>query len=177
VGLLATLDSSGSRIPQSVYWYRLNPKQEKAGYRHEFLLGALLSRTMAYYVFKRFSEVDPARAHAKVTHTRLSTLPIPRVDFSNRTQRKLHDEIADAVAKLLGGEAQVGCSEDMRIDIALRQLWGLSPDDGLHINMELAQLPEGQVIRDLFPKGIPKQILAADVGSDHDELAISVAVG
>lgn len=177
VGLLATLDSSGSRIPQSVYWYRLNPKQEKAGYRHEFLLGALLSRTMAYYVFKRFSEVDPARAHAKVTHTRLSTLPIPRVDFSDRAQRKLHDEITDAVTKLLGGEAQVGGSEDMRIDIALRQLWGLNPDDGLHINMELAQLPEGQVIRDLFPKGIPKQILAANVGSDHDELAISVAVG
>ncbi len=177
VGLLATLDSSGSRIPQSVYWYRLNSAHEEAGYTHEFLLGALLSRTMAYYVFKRFSEVDPARAHAKVTHKRLSTIPIPRVDFSDRAQRKLHDEVADAVTKLLVGEAQVGGSEDMGIDVALRQLWGLSPDDGLHINMELAQLPEGQVIRDLFPKGIPKQILAATGGSEQDELAISVAVG
>ncbi len=176
VGLLATLDSSSSRVPQSVYWYRLKSEYAEAGYTHEFLLGALLSRTMAYYVFKRFSEVDPARAHAKVTHKRLSNFPIPKVDFSDRAQRKLHNDVTAAVTKLLCGEAQVGGPEDMAIDVALRQLWGLSPDDGLYINLELARLPEGQVIRDLFPKGVPKQILAATDVSTQDELAVSVSV-
>ncbi len=176
VGLLATLDSSSSRVPQSVYWYRLKPEYEKAGYAQEFLLGALLSRTMAYYVFKRFSEVDPARAHAKVTHARLSNFPIPKVDFSDRAQRRLHNDVTAAVAKLLRGEAQVGGAEDMGIDVALRQLWGLPPDDGLYINLELARLPEGQVIRDLFPKGAPKQILAAADVSTEDELAVTVPI-
>jgi hypothetical protein len=156
VGLLATLDSSGARMPQSVYWYRLKPEWEEAGYTHEFLLGALLSRAMAYYIFKRFSEVDPARAHAKVTHQRLQTFPVPKVDFADREQRKLHSEVTDAVSTLLRGEAQVGGQEDMRIDIVLRQLWGLSPDDGLYITRELTELPAGQVIRDMFPNGIPK---------------------
>ncbi|MEA2473499.1 MAG: hypothetical protein QOE06_1414 [Thermoleophilaceae bacterium] len=38
----------------------------------------------------------------------------------------------------------------MRIDIVLRQLWGLTPEDGMHVVVDLAQLPEGHVIRDLF---------------------------
>jgi hypothetical protein len=165
VGLLATLDTSGARVPQSVYWYRLEPAWEAMGYTHEFLLGVLLSRTMAYYVFKRFGEVDPARAHAKVTHERLRTFPIPQVDFADRAQRRLHDEVAEAVRELLRGEADVGGPEDMRIDVALRRLWHLSPEDGLHVALELAQLPTGQVIRDLYPAGIPKQILEPDGAS------------
>jgi hypothetical protein len=142
-----------------VYWYRLKPEQLAVGYTHEFLLGVLLSRTMAYHIFKRFSEVDPARAHAKVTHERLRTFPIPRVDFDNSVEKQIHDKVVESVKKLLAGEARVGGPEDMQIDVALRQLWGLSPDDGLHIALELAQLPAGQVIRDLFPDGVPKQIL------------------
>jgi len=168
VGLLAILDSSGARVPQSVYWYRLTPDATEQGYKLEYLLGVLLSRTMAYYIFKRFSEIDPARAHAKVTHERLKSFPIPRVDFHDRRQRKLHDEVATEVRKLLDGDATIGGPEDMRIDVLLRQLWGLNAEEGLSIVLELAQLPEGQVIRDLFPNGVPRQVLrktteAADI--------------
>ena len=68
---------------------------------------------------------------------------------------RLHDEVVEAVGMLLDGDARVGGPEDMRIDVALRELWGLSPEDGLHIVRELSELPEGQVIRDLFPDGFP----------------------
>ncbi len=161
VGIMATLDTTGARCPQSVYYYRLTGEAEARGYANEFLLAVLLSRTTAYYVFKRFGEVDPARAHAKVTHERLSRFPIPTVNFDDATQRGLHDEIVQNVRKLLEREAEAGGPEDMRIDIALRELWGLSAEDGLFINLELAQLPAGQVIRELFPQGTPKVIVKA----------------
>lgn len=159
VGIMATIDSTGARCPQSVYWYRLKPEWAEAGYELEFLLAALLSRTMAYYVFKRFSEVDPARAHAKVTHERLSTFPIPKVDFDDPEQRDLYKTVVDGARRLLSGETPIGGADDMKIDVALRSLWGLTADDGLYINLELAQVPEGQVLRDLFPNGLPRHIL------------------
>lgn len=177
VGVLATLDETGARVPQSVYIYRLKDEWHEKGYSLPFLLGVLLSRTIAYFVFKRFSEVDPARAHAKVTHERLSSLPIPVVDFTAARERQLHDQVAESALKLLNGEAELGGTEDMQIDVALRELWGLSPEDGLHVALELAQLPEGQVIRDLYPKGVPKQILGpSDSDADSEKLTPAVPV-
>ena len=60
----------------------------------------------------------------------------------------------------------------MRIDTALRELWGISGDDGLYINLELAQLPAGQVIRDLFPDGAPKVVLRPS-GEDGAEVEVA----
>ncbi len=78
VGLVATVDRTGARCPQSVYMYRLRPEWAARGYTHEFVLGALLSRTAAYYIFKRFAETDPAKAHPKLTHERVPTSRCPR---------------------------------------------------------------------------------------------------
>lgn len=175
VGILASYDQTGARVPQSVYWYRLKEAREAAGYRHEYVLAALLSRTMAYFVFKRFSEVDPARAHAKVTHSRLASLPIPSIDFSDPAQKKLHDDIADLAVTMLDGSAKLGGLEDMTIDRKLRQVWQLTGDQGLHINLELAQVPAGQVIRDMFPGGLPAQILSA-ANAHSDDLVAAVPV-
>ena len=52
VGIFAALDETDSRCPQSVYVYRLRDGERAKGYKHEFVLAALLSRTMAYPVFK-----------------------------------------------------------------------------------------------------------------------------
>ncbi len=173
VGLMATLDGTGARCPQSVYYYRLTEEAQSRGYANEFLLAVLLSRTIAYYIFKRFGEVDPARAHAKVTHERLSRFPVPNIDFDDPIQKGLYDEIVQNVARLMEGEAEVGGHEDMRIDIALRELWGLSAEDGLFINLELAQLPAGQVIRELFPQGAPKVVLkAVEDGSGQPDVKV-----
>ena len=151
VGLVAVLDETGSRCPQSVYIYRLKDEYAKPGYRHEFLLGALLSRTMNYYHMKRSAETDPAKAFAKVTHERLADLPIPRVDFADAGQRKAHKAVVTNVKRLLSGQAVCGGKEDIKIEQALRELWGICPADGHYINGEFHDLPKGQVVDELFP--------------------------
>jgi Eco57I restriction-modification methylase/TaqI-like C-terminal specificity domain len=167
VGLMAAYDTTGARFPQTVFFYRLRPEHRKEGYKEQFVLAALLSRTMAYYLFKRYGQVDPARGHAHVTHKRLEALPIPRVDFTNESQRERHAEIVQLAEKLLSDEAETGGAEDLRIELLLRELWDVSGEDGQHINLELAQVPEGQVLRELFPGGLPKQILStANAGSE-----------
>lgn len=157
VGVVATLDESGSYCPQSVYLYRLKKEYAARGISSEFVLAALLSRTMAYFVFKRFSEVDPAKAHAKLTHDRLATFPIPRLDLDNPEQSAMHAEIQGAVRSLLSGQDRIGSEADLAIESKLRSLWGLSAEDGAHINGEFANLPESQVVLDLFPGGRPKR--------------------
>ena len=156
VGICATLDDTNARCPQSVYIYRLRDDWLDKGYRHEYVLAALLSRTMAYFVFKRFAEVDVAKAHAKLTHERLETLPIPLCDFGDPSQRGTHDEIVADATLLLDGGAELGGEEDRRIEQSLRTLWGISGADGAYINGEFYDLPEGQAIRDLFPHGRPR---------------------
>lgn len=155
VGVFATLDETDSWCPQSVYLYRVNGAMAKLGYTNEFVLAALLSRTIAYYVFKRFSEVDPARAHPKLTHKRLESLPIPKIDFDDASQRRAHDQIVANVRQLLDGNAQIGGAEDKEVELLLRRLWGLTAEDGAYINGEFAGLPLGQAIKELFPEGAP----------------------
>ncbi len=159
VGLSATLDDTDARCPQSVYVYRLAEEYAKTGYGHEFVLGALLSRTMNYVVIKRFAETDPAKAFAKLTHDRLADLPIPEVKFSDKAHRAAHKAIATNVRKLLDGSAQIGGPEDIEIEQRLRYLWGITPEDGAYINGEFYDLPKGQMIEGLFPDGPPRPIV------------------
>jgi N-6 DNA Methylase/TaqI-like C-terminal specificity domain len=159
VGLVATLDDDSARCPQSVYIYRLKPEFSSQGYTHEFLLGALLSRTMTYYIFKRFGEIDPAKAHAKLTHDRLSALPLPRINFAEQGSAKLHALVVDNVRLLLQQTAKLGGSEDRAIEQALRKVWKISAEDGAYINGEFFDVPDSQPIRDLFPDGPPKPTL------------------
>jgi len=155
VGLLATVDYDGSYCPQSVYIYKPKPEFYEQGLRVEFVLAALLSRSMTYLVFKRFGEVDPARAHAKVTHARLADMPIPKVDFSLPEQSRAHGRAVDLVRLLLKEKETNGSPADLEIEQLLRGLWGLTAEEGWYINGEFADLPAGQVVRDLFPDGVP----------------------
>lgn len=158
VGICAVLDETRARCPQSVYIYRLRASEAAKGYRHEFVLASLLSRTMAYFVFKRFGEVDPAKAHAKLTHRRLADLPIPVVDFRRSARKKAHDTVVANVRRLLSGKAEIGGEEDREIEHILREMWGLSGADGAYINGEFFDLPDSQALRDLFPDGAPRPV-------------------
>ena len=167
VGLLAALDYTDARCPQSVYAYRLKAELQDLGWRHEFVLATLLSRTMAYYVFKRWSEVDPDKAHPKVTHTRLGQLRVPRLDFSEKKHRRIHDEVVEAVLVLLSSTSPLDSVEDRRVEMLLRGLWGLAADDGAYINGEFFDLPSGQVVKSLFPAGVPRYRVGADQAIDR----------
>jgi len=151
VGVSATLDNTNSRCPQSVYLYRLKGSAESRGYSLEFVLASLLSRTMAYVVFKKFGEVDAARAFSKLTLTRLGDLPIPTLHVSDSRHRSLHGIIQAGVGSLLSGATSIGSRADLEIEQALRELWGLGPEDGARINRELADLPSSKILDDLAP--------------------------
>jgi tRNA1(Val) A37 N6-methylase TrmN6 len=153
VGIAATLDDSDARCPQSVYVYRVRPAYDS--WTHEYVLAALLSRAMAYYVFKRFSEVDPARAHAKLTHERLANLPIPRLDLRNERHAAMHRQVCVDVRSLLDRTSTLGGEADWRIESAVRDLYGLSARDGQYIDRELSLLPRSQAIEELFPERAP----------------------
>ena len=153
VAIVATIDRTGAWCPQSIYVYRLKAEMINDGYKLEFVLAALLSRTMAYLIFKLFGEVDPDKAHPKLTHTRLLKLPIPRVDFANRRQNFLHSQIIENVNLLFGESESLGGLADRQIELALRELWGLSGDDGAYITSQFADLPNSQPLRELFPEG------------------------
>lgn len=155
VPLYATLDRTGARCPQSVYIYRLTKQAVADGYTHPFVLGALLSRTMIYYIYKRFAEIDPAKGHPKVTHERLEALPIPALDVSKADHRRARDKVSSAVEALLDGHSQLGGAGDLSIEQTLRTLWGLSPDDGAYINGQFHDLPDSALLQDLFPTGRP----------------------
>lgn len=64
-------------------------------------------------------------------------------------------------ANLLSGTAHLGGTEDLQLETRLREMWGLSPEDGAYINGEFSDLPSGQALNDLFPKGRPKRRVKA----------------
>jgi N-6 DNA Methylase/TaqI-like C-terminal specificity domain len=155
IGLTATLCLDNSRCPQSIYIYRLSGQASEAGYTIEFILAALVSRTMNYFVLKRFSETDPARAFAKLTHERLASLPIPAV--ATDSDRNNVIRVSDLVRGLLNTH-DLGGAADFQIELALRAMWGISPDEGAYINGSFSLVPFGQAVRDLFPDGPPRNV-------------------
>ena len=155
VGIAAHYDLAGAYYAQSIYFFRLHQQQKRAGYDHRYLLGALLSRTMNYYTFKRFGEVDVAKAFAKKTLGQYRRLPIPTVDFSDSEARQTHDAIVDNVDEMLAG-ADVGSKADHRIELSLRRLWGITTEGGAYINGQFRDLEGiGRIGEQLFPHGAP----------------------
>ena len=157
VGVVATLVDDGSRCPQSVYIYRVTEDARLEGYSNEFILACLVSRTMNFVVMKRFGQIDPARAFAKLTHARIEALPIP--DLVEPADKIKATEITVLVRKMLT-ERQLGGQIDHRIEYLLRGLWDITPDEGRYINGFFSNLPDGQAVRDLFPDGAPTSVPA-----------------
>lgn len=155
VGVVATLVNDDSRVPQSLYIYRATPDALDQGYSNEFLLACLVSRTMNYIVMQKFAEIDPARAFAKLTHARIQPLPIPNLidDEARATARRIH-----ALTNEMLHHAVYGGEVDLEIELLLRQLWGISGDEGRYINGFFSILPAGQALVDLFPSGAPSRV-------------------
>jgi TaqI-like C-terminal specificity domain len=155
VGIAATLVKDDCRCPQSVYIYRATEQSKRIGYSNEFILAGLVSRTMNFIVMKRFGEVDPARAFSKLTHARLESLPIPKLESNE--DRAIARDVSVLADALLSGAA-LGGEEDQRIELLVRRLWQISPDEGRYINGFFSNLPDGQAIAALFPEGAPAAI-------------------
>ncbi len=155
VGIAATLVDDDCRCPQSIYIYRVTENAKDRGYSNEFVLACLVSRTMNFIVMKRFAEVDPARAFAKLTHARIEALPIP--NLASDDERAIAGDVSALARGLLGG-TELGGEADQEIELLLRHLWGIGPDEGRYINGFFSSLPDGQAVAGLFPEGAPAAV-------------------
>ncbi len=156
VGVTATLVEDDLRVPQSIYIYRVTDEARQQGYSNEFILGCLVSRTMNYIIMKKFGEIDPARAFAKLTHARICALPIPRL---NDRTCSIVTQMEQNVRMMLSNP-DYGGAADQAVEQCVRNLWGISPDEGRYINGFFSSLPDGQAVRDLFPGGAPAAVPA-----------------
>ena len=138
-----------------MYLYWTKPEAEQCSYSNEYILGCLVSRTMNFYSMKKFGEVDPARAFAKLTHSRLAHFPIPALSSDEEIAKA--NRIAAAVRTMLTTRSYGG-EEDYAIERELRSLWGITGDEGRYINGFFSQLPAGQAVVDLFPEGAPSRV-------------------
>lgn len=152
VGIAATVVRGNARCPQSVYIYRTPESAVKNGYSLEFVLACLCSRAMNYFILKSFGEIDPARAFSKLTHERMATLPIAQPGRLSAAERA---RLSSLVGLMLGG-GKNGSSEDFEIEHIVTRAWGLSPAAVGYVNSVFSLVPEGQMVRSLFPDGPPK---------------------
>lgn len=150
-GITATLVRDDARCPQSIYIYRVNERGQRAGLNLEVLLACLNSRIFSYVVLKTFGEVDPARAFNKLTHERLSELPV--INGGNLADKE-RDSIVQLVYRMLDGD-ELGGPSDFQIEQLLAKAWGVSPAHLAYINSTFSLIPESQAVKDLFPDGPP----------------------
>jgi len=153
VGISASYDETGAYCPQSVYVYRI--KEEYNEINHKFLLAVLQSRTMAYYVFKKFGEIDAAQAFSKLTHVRLAKLPIPvRHREQNSDWQSIHDQIVEYVDNMLN-EGELGGSIDWQLERLIQGLYNLDSGDNAYIMSQLGLTAYHKSMREMFPHSPP----------------------
>jgi len=122
---------------------------------HKFLLGVLSSRVFHYYVFKRFGEIDAAQAFAKLTQTKIRSLPIPVSKLTTDEGVETVEQIAENVEELLAGGAELGGETDWEIEQGLKHLYGLTGSDMVHISNQMGLVAYHQTMRELYPDGKP----------------------
>jgi hypothetical protein len=142
VGITAGLDASNARLARSMYAYKLRKEAQTEGYSIEYVLAALQSRTLHYYVVQMTNQGDPRRPFANLRIEVVNKVPVPLVDFSVAAQKTIHDEIVRLVKGMLARGGPVGRPEDLKIEQLLRELWQLNGDDGVYIAQELKRLPQ-----------------------------------
>jgi type I restriction-modification system DNA methylase subunit len=157
LGINAVLDTSDAYCPQSVYIYRVIPGVAPASVDEAYITGVLSSRVMHYYLFKRYSEIDSARAHIKVTHTRLAAFPIPVP--SDAAQERLAAETADRVRQMMAEQnSEVRYRIDWEIEDRVASLFGLTASQRAYMNGQFGLVHENETIQALFPHGTPRPI-------------------
>jgi hypothetical protein len=158
VGNYVVYDPSDAYCPQSVYVYRVTDRWRELGYTNEFLVGVLSSRVLQYYRYKRFGEVDSARAHVKVTHERLADMPIPKLTTSE--DRDLAFEIGERVVAMREAiTADARYLIDREIEDRVASLFRLRPPERAYMNGQFGLVHENETIKVLFPYGPPTPVV------------------
>lgn len=152
VGLSVAYDEKDAYCPQSVYIYRI--KSDFPDVEHKLLLAVLQSRSFAYYVFKKFGEIDASQAFSKLTHVRLGKLPIPVSDHKEKKWQEKQNELVEVVDEMLLTR-EIGGKEDWKIERIVQELYGLEPSEVAHITSQLGLVGYHKAMKEMFPKGPP----------------------
>jgi hypothetical protein len=150
VGIYATIDSSKKLTNQSVFTWKLREGLGRplSCYRLEYLLGVLNSRLMLYRYYMRSGDTE-WRSFPRWTQELVQDLPIRAVDFDDRRQAKLHDEIADRVAAVLATGRPPADHEDYEIELRVMQLYGITRSMCRRIFEVLRQVQRLRIVREL----------------------------
>ena len=68
-------------------------------YDLKFILGIVCSKALCWYWLRSF--FDQKKTFPKIKKDAILSIPVPRIDFSNDTERKKHDEIVAMVEQML----------------------------------------------------------------------------
>lgn len=150
VGIYATIDDSGALTNQSVFTWKLrdDSTSESAGYRLEYVLGVLSSRTMLYRYYMKSGDTE-WRSFPRWTQELVQELPVRNIDFSDARQRRLHDEIAERVARVIESGKPPTDHDDYQIEKAVMQLYGITKSMCRRIFDVLHEVQRLRVIREM----------------------------
>jgi adenine-specific DNA-methyltransferase len=146
IGIYATVDSSNAYVPQVVFIFRLKPDVNDQ-YKLEYFLGLMNSRLMLYYYFKKFGELE-WKSFPYLTPQTIRQLPLFAIDFKNREQTRLHNEITNKVAAALQNNGPINRELDMEIESCVMDLYGITPKEKMHIWSELGKVQSVRIIRE-----------------------------
>jgi hypothetical protein len=147
---MATIDDSGAYTNQVVFTWKKRDDLGKSlsPYRLEYFLGVLNSRLMLYRLCIKSGETE-WRSFPYMTQKSIQQLPIRAIDFANRRERKLHDEIADRVAAIIASGKPPTTHEDYQIEILVMQLYGITRAMCRRIFEVLHEVQNLRVIREM----------------------------
>jgi len=117
-------------------------------YRIEYVLGVLNSRLMLYRFYNMSGDTE-WRSFPYLTQKTIQQLPVRAIDFSDRRQAKLHDEIADRVAAVLASGKPPVDHEDYEIEKRVMQVYGITRSMCRRIFEVLHQVQKLRVIREM----------------------------
>jgi len=127
VGIYATIDSSGRLTNQSVFTWKLRSDLSEmlANYQIEYVLGVLNSLTMLYRSYMKTGDTE-WRSFPRWTQELVQDLPIRAIDFSDPSQKKLHDGIARRAGAILESGEPPTDHEFYGIEKLVMQLYGIT---------------------------------------------------
>jgi len=123
VSITATIDYSNAMTNQVVYM--LQPLEDKKSFPLEVVLGLLNSRVIAYFLLKKFGEVE-WRSHPYLTQEQILNLPIPT---KLEEQKKHIQYICRILRPLLKTNKPVTMGIEARIERHIAALYGLVEED------------------------------------------------
>ena len=139
--ITATFDDEKYYLMSSVYSAFLIETVKK--YNLKFILGALNSNASQYYMQKLcFDNSSGAFIKARIFH--YNQLPIPKINFKNKTEKAAHDQIVTLVEQILNAKKEIETAKtekdksyierkisslDTAIDEQIYKLYDLSTDE------------------------------------------------